>query len=59
MIISREANLPSIVRRDGIIERKIKYYQAADYYTIDEYGNIYNHKTQKYVTQTLDKHGYY
>ena len=41
------------------IERKIKYYEAAEYYTIDEYGTIYNHKTNRIVKPTLDQHGYY
>lgn len=42
------------------MEKKInEYYPAASYYTIDEYGNIYNYHTNYYITQTLDKHGYY
>ena len=41
------------------MEKRIKYYQTANYYTIDEYGNVYNHKTNRFIKPTLDAHGYY
>lgn len=42
------------------MEKRInRYYPSASYYTINEYGTIYNHHTNRYITPTLDRHGYF
>ena len=41
------------------MDRQIGHYQVASYYTIDEYGNIFNHKTNRFVKPHIDAHGYY
>ena len=37
----------------------IDAYNICEYYLIDEYGNVYNTKTKRYIKPTLDKHGCY